>query len=995
MARITPIVKEGQLIDAEDAAVELDSVAWFRWLEDHRAFRFVSRGGSFTARKEQRAGRWYWYAYRRQQGRLHNLYLGKTEELTANHLANSATMLSGIASAHRPASTNMQSPTLLTAKVTPPLMHTGVLERPRLTTMLREYAMQRQIFFITGPAGSGKSTLVNSWLATGGHPYTWLTLDKADNEPAHFWHYLVSSLQVVQPGLALHTITQRSALNTAPVATTLPSFINALACLPANTTLVLDDYHHINNQAIHDNLDYVLEYLPRQLRLVIVSRQEPAVAIARLRAQGKVAELTFAELCFTPGEIKQWLSGIENQPLTAEQIALLHTRTQGWIALLRLALLAQSQAPDQLTHGQDDHEYIFDYLASEVLASQPQQMQDFLMQTAILERFNSELCNAITQQQNTRHILMQLQREQIFLEPLDGAQQWFHYHPLFSSFLRQQLEQHHPELIVPLHQRAATWYVQQQIPNEAISHACAAGQFTLAAQLIETHGRHLLMQQAMAVLQIWLVQLPDSIFTERPQLCLISAWVQLHLAPRWDEIERTLVQAETTLKTQADLYPELQSEIVAIRARIAMYQGDNMRSLELLQQAHTDLARDNLYQRGEVALSLGSTYASQGFTDKAEASLRESIRLSSSCHNLRTTLLAIRTLANLYVELGKLPQAWQIYHEGLRISNDKSLAELPPLGFMYVGLGELCYEWNDISRAREYLRQGIELGQRGGDIKIWLLGYAGLMPTLLALGEDSQVWSLFAEAEKLVEQSGFPRGQLLLEQLRVRLHYLQQDTAFMQEWSASCGLSLDVDEIDTLYAEDYQLLAQTLLLQHRPAASQAIIQRLRHQAETSRSRGIQLSLLITSAVAYASAGETSQALETLGASLKLAEPAGYQRTFIDAGPRLLPLLEHLSTDPQTHHGYTAGYLAKVFNSCARFHGYKHKNTRYASLNETLSRRELDILHLLAAGLSNQAIADSLIIGQNTVKTHLKNIYGKLDAHSRTQALATARSLHLL
>ncbi|GCE09754.1 LuxR C-terminal-related transcriptional regulator [Dictyobacter aurantiacus] len=995
---MTPIVKGNQLTGVDNAPIALGSVAWFRWLGDHRVFRFVSRGGSFTARKELRAGRWYWYAYRRQQGQLHNLYLGKTEELTTNHLVNSATILSNITATREPASTDPQSPTVLTAKVTPPLMHAEVLDRPRLTAMLREYATQRQFFLITGPAGSGKSTLVNSWLAVSGHPYTWLTLDTSDNEPAHFWHYMVASLQAIQPELALHTITQRSALNTTPVATTLPSFINALACLPTNTTLVLDDYHHINNQVIHDSLDYLLEYLPQQLRLVIISRQEPTVSIARLRARGKVAELTFAQLCFTPGEIQQWSNGMADQPLSTEQVGILHTRTQGWIALLRLVLLAQQQMPEQAsshTFIPEDHPYIFDYLTSEVLAAQPQQVQEFLMQTAILECFNSELCHAVTQQHNACHIVMQLQREHIFLEPLDGGHQWFRYHSLFSSFLRQQLEQRQPELITTLHQRAARWYMQQQMPDEAITHACAAKQFALAAQLVEIHGHDLLMQQAVVVLQSWLARFPGSILTERPQLCLFSAWVQLHLAPRWDEIERTLLQAETAMQTQANRSPELQSEIIAIRARIAMYQGDNRRSLKLLQQAYTGLNKDNLYQRGEVALSLGSTYASQGILDKAEASLRESIRLSSNCHNLRTTLLAVRTLANLYVEQGKLLQAWQLYHKGLRISNDNSVAALPPLGFMYVGLGEICYEWNDLSRAREYLQRGIALGQRGGDIKIWLLGYAGLMQTLLAQGETAQTWSLFAEAEKLVKQTGFPRGQLLLEQLQVRLHYLQRDTAFMQQWSANCDLPLDANEIDARYEEDYQLLARTLLLQHQPAAAQAIIQRLCHQIEASQQQGILINLLISSALAYAVEGKISQALETLSNSLKLAEPANYQRTFIDAGPGLLPLLENLCAKPQIYSGYTTGYLEKVFNSSARFHSYKNVDSRYSAAGEALSRRELDILHLLAEGLSNQAIAGRLIIGQNTVKTHLKNIYSKLDAHSRTQALAVARSRRLL
>jgi LuxR family maltose regulon positive regulatory protein len=838
MARATPAVQQGRL-RLPNATISIGEPEWFAWLTEHRVFRFISATSSYTARREQRAAGWYWYAYRRQRGLLNSIYLGKSEHLTPERLSAVADQLAAPALPDKPRAGLVEQRFLLTTKLAAPAIHATLLPRPRLTSYLRSRA-NRKLLLISGPAGSGKTTLALEWIKHLACPVAWFSLDQGDNDPARFWSYVLAALQQPFPGLASQLLPVAQEGTGEPF---LILLINALAALPDQIVLVLDNYHVLTEPQVHNGVAFLLEHAPRQLRLILLSRHsQPPLPLPRLRAHGELAEVNFDALRFTQTEAEQLFTSLTRQH--PEQLASWLAYTEGWATGLYLMAQAASQGhlPRSPQLAEQGNRAIFEYLASEVFTHLPEPVQTFLVQCSVLERFTSDLCAAVTLQKQSPQLLAYLERANLFLSPLDEQQHWFRYHDLFADFLRTQLEQMYPGQASILHDRAANWYAQQALFTEAITHALQAENLHLAARLIEEQGRQILLSREIVLLRSWLSALPVAFLYEHPRLCVYAAWTQLHTASNLS-IATYLSAAEQQLECLDEAERQaLYGEIVAIRARTAIYQDRIEESIALSHQALACLEPDDDYLRGEVAFSLGTTSEVLGRTQVAEAAYQQAIMLGLRCGNLRSALMATRSLALLYTNQGKLRQAMKLYQESLEHARQAGQEHLPPLGFMYLGLGEISYSRNQLELAERHFRQGIALGQRGGDVKIWLIGYVRLIRIAQDRGEYQQAWDLYAEAERLTRQANFLRGMSWLE-------------------------------------EEYQRLSQL--------------------------------------------------------------------------------------------------------------------SQMNSLVEALSEREIEILNLLATGLSNQAIAEKLIIGLNTVKTHLKNIYGKLGAHNRTQAIAHARFRQLL
>lgn len=1002
MARATPRVQQ-EMLDTPEGALPVGSPAWFAWLSEHRVFRFISSAGSFTARKERRAAGWYWYAYRRQHGLLRSAYLGKAEELTLERFAQAADELSTPSSPTKPTATLLGQNFLLATKITPPAIRASLIERPRLTDLLQKHATYR-LLLITSPAGSGKTTLLSDWLGKLSWPVAWVSLDEGDNNLARFWSYVLAALQKLYPALAAHVLTLLPTLRAEAMEPFLVPLVNALATLPGDVLLVLDDYHVLHSQPVHESMAFLLEHAPDRLHLAIASRSLPSLPLARLRAQGHLAELNFADLRFTRQEAEALLQVLTERLLTPEELARLLESAEGWVTGLYLAALTlpsghpESSYPSVL---RGDHSYIFDYLASEVLAHQPARVRDFLLRTSVLERLHGALCEAVTLQDRGQDTLRQLERENLFLSPLDESHAWFRYHQLFADFLRAQLVQIYPGQAELLHRRAAEWFAQNNLPAEAIAHALQAGDSTLVAGLIEAQGRTMLMCHEVTTLGTWLRALPEEMVLSRPRLCLFASWVLLHTSHN-EPIERYLCAAERCLEKDSVVVNEqraLQGEIAAIRARVAIYQDRIAQSVSLSRQALSLLAESDRYLRGEVALSLGTTSMVLDEMSAAEEAFREAIDLSWECGNLRAALLALRSLANLYVDQGRLHQAHRLYRNGLERVLREGQENLPPVGFLYVGLGELFYEWNDLESTDHYLREGIAFGQRGGDVKIWLLGYVWQIHVAQARGEYERAWSLFAEAEHLVRQASFARGQEVLTEVRLRLSSMQGDFAPLLRWAQTCSLDPE-GEPNGLNEYEYYLLTQALIARNEPDSALRILRHLLERAWKTERHGYEITILLSLACAYELQGESESALEALDKALILAEPQGYIRTFINEGAPIVVLLKKMRQSYRqgalSARSGISGYFDRLFKSFRHTDGTEQDSPdATVTLTERLSKRELEVLHLLAAGHSNQEIAEMLIIGLNTVKTHLKNIYGKLEARNRTQAIARARSLQLL
>ena len=998
MAHATPCVQQGVLITHESSPeIALDTPAWFAWLAEHRVFRFVTPACAFTARRERRAAGWYWYAYRRQRGTLRSVYLGKTEELTCARL-NEATLA---LRAHflrdsRPADEAEHS-FLLAAKIARPALHTLRVARPRLTTYVHAHAACK-LLLVVGPAGSGKTTLLSEAFP---ERVAWVSLDEGDNDLTRFWRYVLEALYRTYPGVALHVQTLLPALQAEAMEPFFIPLLNSLASLPEQIVLVLDDYHLLTSQGIHASLTFLLEHAPDQLHLVISSRVQPPLPLPRLRARGELAELQAVDLRFTQLEAAALLKLFTTKIPPTEEVQKLLEYTEGWATGLYLASLSErvGQVGAASPPGAyEDQRALFAYLTSEVLTTQPEHVQTFLLCSSILERFCAELCDAVLLQETSQALLQQLEHDHLFLSALDTSHTWYRYHALFADFLRVRLQETLPEQVSLLHCRAAGWYAHEGMPAEAIAHALQGDDTALAARLVEEHGRSVLMHHEIVTLQSWLRALPEEMVASRPRLCLLAAWAQMHTS-HIGPVEGYLCAAERGLADNALSDHErqmLSGEIAALRARAAIYQGRGEQGIALARQALRALEIDDYYVRGEVALSMGTANGALGEVDAAEAAYREAIELSWKCGNLRAALLTVRSLGLLYLDLGRLSQTSKLYKHALERVLEQGQEHLPPVGFLHIGLGELYYEWNNLAAAERHLREGVALGQRGGDVKIWLLGYFKLLFTALARGDGERSWQLLAEAERLAYQASFARGMTWAEQERVRLSAMQGDSAPLLTWLQECGLDPDAEPAPR-HEYEYYRLAQALIARQEPERASGILHYLYARAEQTCKIGVKIPLLLTMAQAYQAQGEITQALEMLSQALTLAAPQGYMRVFLDEGTAIMTLLSKLhSSVPQPLASHTASYLNRLLRA---FHAepalQQNGPGDMSMLPEQLSQRELEVLSLLAAGYSNANIAEALIIGLNTVKTHLKNIYGKLEVSTRTQAIARARVLHLL
>ncbi|HET8842746.1 MAG TPA: LuxR C-terminal-related transcriptional regulator [Ktedonobacteraceae bacterium] len=998
MAQATPSVQQDVLNTRENAlTITLETPEWFAWLGKHSVFRYISPAGTFTARRERRAAGWYWYAYRRQRGQLRNVYLGKAEELSLTHLNKAAATLSALfAREKRVVSMNMHHFLLTTKMVRPPL-HTSLVPRPRLTAYLQAHAACKLVL-VMGPAGCGKTTLVSDWLRKDS--VAWISLDEEDNDLERFWSYVLAALQRSHPGLAAHVQTLLPALQTGTIEPLLVPLINALATLNGEVVLVLDDYHVLTNQTVHESLAFFLEHAPEQVHLVIASRRPPPLPLPRLLARGQLAEVHAADLRFHRHEAEALLTLLLDHPIDPEELTRLVEATEGWVTGLSLAALARRQGLAPLSGLHADQRELFAYLASEVLAYQPEPIREFLLRSSILQRLHRDLCDAVLLQQSSQDLLQHLERENLFLSPLDETGTWYRYHALFAAFLRARLEEVYPGQAACLHRRAAIWYMQNNLPAEAIDHALQADDFSLAAHLLEEQGRNALMRDEIMTLRSWLRAFPEDVLCIHPRLCILAAWVQLHTS-RLEPIEHFLCAAEHALEQQQVAEEESQAlvgEIAAIRARVAIYHGDIARSVTLAHHALYALARNDYYLRGEVMLSMGHAYEVLGKTDAAEATYCQAGELHWACGNLRAALLTVRSLALLLVGQGKLYRAHKLYQDNLERMREMGQEHLPPVGFLHVGLGELSYEWNDLEAAEHHLREGIALGQRGGDVKVWLLGYFWLIFTVQARGETARAWSLFAEAEHLARQANFTRGIAWLREIRLRLSVLQGNDEPLLTWAQECALDPSA-EPDLRQEDEYRQLAQAFIIRQEPAHALGILRCLLHRAQQAQRSGAQIPLLLGMACAYTLCEKTDQAYEAVSQALTLAAPQGYLRTFLDEGAPVAALLGKLQQAfrqgsplvPRSH----SGYLRQLLQAAASERVEREQGGKGTALIEPLSQREVEVLRLLGAGHSNAEMAEMLVIGPNTIKTHLKNIYGKLGVSTRTQAIARARNLQVL
>jgi LuxR family maltose regulon positive regulatory protein len=880
------------------------------------------------------------------------------------------------------------TPILATKLYIPPL-RPNVVSRPRLIARLNE-GLHRNLTLISAPAGFGKTTLVSEWLAGGSQPVAWLSLDEGENDPARFLTYLIAALQTIAAKIGEGVLGGLQSPQPPPPEAILTTLLNDLTSIKDHFVLVLDDYHVIDAKPVDHTLTFLLNHLPPQMHLVITTREDPHLPLARLRARDQLTEVRAAQLRFTPSEAAAFLTQVMGLTLSAQNIAALERRTEGWIAGLQLAALSlqgQEDATSFIASFTGSHHFVLDYLMEEVLGQQDVGVQTFLLYTSILDRMSGPLCDAVVLDSTTsgQATLEDLERANLFLIPLDNERRWYRYHHLFADLLRLRLHQSissspadAQSQVTSLHLRASSWYEDQGLTMEAFHHATAANDVERAERLMEGNGIPRHFPGAVTTVLNWLDSLPKTALDARPSLWVRYATLLL-VSAETTGVEEKLQAAESALQgTDLDARTrDLIGQIAAARATLALtpYQPETV--LAQSRRALEYLDPENLFSRATAHWTLGVAYQLQGDRAAARGAYRDVIENSQASEDIFTTILATMCLGIIQEADNQLHLSVQTYQRVLQLAGDQPL---PHLCEAHLGLARVLYEWNDLEAAEQHRRQSLHLSRQCGQAVEYSIACEVFLARLsLARGEVSDAAALLAQANEEAQQHNVVSRMPEIAAAQV--------LTFLRQGSLSAAARI-------AQAHELPLVqARVHLAQGDPSAALAVLARQRELVEAKDWKDEQLKVMVLQAVAARAHGEKDQAVHLLARALAMAEPAGFIRLFLDEG---LPMASLLSEAMAL--GRMPDYIRKLLMA---WEAEQQQSENSLSpppaqpLLEPLSQRELEVLRLVAAGLSNQEISKRLFLVLGTVKGHTHKIFGKLGAQRRTEAIARARELGLL
>ena len=886
----------------------------------------------------------------------------------------------------------MATPVLAT-KLYIPQPRPSVVPRPRLIELLDE-GLHRKLTLISAPAGFGKTTLVSEWVGGIGRPVAWLSLDEGDSDPARFLIHLVAALQTIEATIGEGVSGALRSPLPPPTESIMTALVNEIAYLPNNFVLILDDYHAIDAKPVDDALTFLIEHQPPPMHLVIATREDPSLPLARLRARNQLTELRAADLRFTPAEAAAFLNQVMGLSLSTTDIAALEERTEGWIAGLQLAALSMRGHQDAARFIESftgSHHFVLDYLVEEVLKRQPASVQDFLLRTSILDRLCGPLCDAalLDPTASGQGTLEYLERANLFTIPLDDERRWYRYHHLFADLLRQRLHQGAASPtgdevggVAELHRRASQWYEEHGLEVEAFQHAAAAKDIERAGRLIESEGIPLYFRGTVAPVLKWLKSLPKTVLDARPTLWVIYASVVL-LTDHHTAVEPKLQAAEAALQgiPENDETRDLVGRVASLRATLAVIQHDVdtiiTQSLRALEYLHPD----NLPIRTATTWTLGHAYQFQGDRAAASQAYTEVIAISKSSGESVYTIAATINLGQVQESDLQLARATTSYMRVLEMAGD------PPQTIAceaFLGLARIYYQWNDLDAAQQYGHQCAQLTRQIAMEGVDTVTSHGvfLARMKLARGDVPGAAAVLAEAEEFVR-----RHNLMFRMPDVAA---AQVLTLLRQGKLAAAAHL-------AYEHDLPLSqARVHLAQGDASAALAILAPVCRQVEATDWADERLKVRVLQALAQQATGEKDTALKTLGEALALARPGGFIRIFVDEGAPMAQLLSNA-----TAHGVMPDYIYTLLTA---FEAEEHQSKDTATLPvvppaqpliEPLSQRELEVLRLIAQGLSNPEISGRLFLALDTVKGHNQKIFGKLQVQRRTEAVARARELGLL
>ncbi len=908
--------------------------------------------------------------------------------------------------------------TLLQTKLFVPTVQPLRVLRQRLVDKLNQ-GITKRLCLISAAAGYGKTTLVTAWAQQSQRRIAWISLDQGDNEPTRFLAYLMAALQTWQSSpekkVSAPSSRQLPILNEAG----LTQLVNEITQQSTPFSLILDDYHLITELRIHEAVTFILDNMPPNMNLIIISRQDPPLSLSRLRAREQIIEIRQADLRFTLDEASAFLNTHTSLNLTEADVVALETRTEGWAVGLQLAAIAlqsaqtgahQVETPRLIQSMTGNNRFILDYLVEEVLTGQPAMIRDFLLQTSVLDRLSGSLCDALLEMETWRstheapehllsifqtpvagqQILEYLERLNLFILPLDTVRQWYRYHSLFADLLRQQLGQKSDkQSIANLHQRASQWYEENDAPFQAVEHALAATDYPRAARLIEVHGQRALWEYSHYVtVTHWLNALPDDLVAANPKLAVLHA-VGLGLMGQLPAAEKRLQMAEQIMTTlPADQQKTFSGQIIVARLYMTAFYSQEEHSVEWIEQALAQIPPEDANSRGSIMALLGNAYRLQGKMDLAHQTLTRVIQLCQKAGNVVVAVMAATILQGVERAQGRLGQALAHCRQAQEIATQTLSNEPSLMGTTLMALAEIQYQRNELDEALDSLTRGIQLTLQSNSI---INQHARTGHITLARIRQAQGDTQAAEQALIQAQSPdiAPQMMALFATQRARLDLARGNIAAAGQWADNVILTPERFTAH-FFDDEMSTLARVRIAQRKSEVALDLLAKAKATAEADGRLGDVLEITILQALAFQVTGATPAALDALAAALIHGKAEGYGRLFIDEGPSMAALLQQAAKA-----GIVPDYAAQLLAAFPAGEKSLAPSIETQPLPDPLSARELEVLYLVAAGHSNPEIACELVVSVGTVKTHTSHIYDKLNVRNRAEAVKRAIELRLV
>ncbi len=898
-----------------------------------------------------------------------------------------------------------QTSPVLDTKLRVPRLRPSVVRRPRLTTRLDEAARGRLVL-VSAPAGFGKTTVLSEWMATAGGGadagVAWLSLDAADSDLMRFLFYLVTAVGTVAPQVSEELVAGLRSPQPPAAEVVLTDLINAVARSPRDVVVVLDDFHAVDSAQVDQAVAFLVERGPAQLHVVIAGREDPRLPLARWRAGGVLSEVRAEELRFTTAETATFLSSVMGLDLRGEEVGALAERTEGWIAGLQLAALSLQRGADPaeaVRRFTGSHRYVFDYLVDEVLAHRSQDERLFLLQTSILEKLDGDLCDAVTGQRDGGQVLERLDRGNVFVVALDDQRRWYRYHHLFADVLRARLNAEFPDQVEGLHRRASDWFDAAQMPVEAIGHALSAGDLDRAAELLERAGEAVDRSSRAGT---WLSQarvLPDGLIRARPALAVWYAYALLGTgdleaaASYLADAEGLMAGPGSDPPPDGGPFPSdgdraLLGRIAVARAYLAASLGDSAGAVVQARQALALLPSGDAARRDQATALLGMACLAEGDLQEADRVFTGYSQRLLAAGSVSDAITAMCLVVDIRPILGHLRSAEDAVAAMASAESELPTSPCPEAADLYRAWAELDLARGDLVAASEHLYRSSELGQLRV-MPVWAYRWHVAKARLrLAHGDPRGALDLLEEAQRLYIRTPMPDLRPV-PAMRARIWAGHGRVADALAWARERWLSVD-DGLDLVGEYEHLTLARIMLADLGAGGSATageaavgLLERLLRAAEDAGRVGSAIEILAQLALAHHAMGHSEEAAAVLERALALAAPEGFLQVLLDEGPAMADLLREVEA-----RGTAADHAGQVLAAFP---------VAGAGLDgaPALTSREVEVLGHVAAGLSNQQIAALLCVSPYTVKAHARSIYDKLDAHSRTAAVARARALRIL